>query len=414
EAHPRTRVGGRQKAPALGASNLSEGAGAFPWRAALAGFSAVLVANGLGRFAYSSLIPPLVEDHWFTAAQADYLGSANLAGYLLGSVGASRLSLVFPMPPLLRASMAVAAAGFLCCVRPGPFGWFALWRFLTGVAGGILMILPPPALLARVPEEARHRMRAVIFSGLGIGVILSATAIPALLKGGLAWAWAGLGLLCLALMAASWNDWPTAPPAENGKKVGGARFSRPLGVLMGIYCTGAAGLLPCTLFWVDFIARGLHLGLGPASFNWVLFGVGCFLGPWLAALLGRRAGFAAGIRWCLGGMGGADLLAAFFHQPLALWIISLTVGACSMSNVSLVLGRAGELAGLAGQKQAWGWLTASFSLALAVAAYGLSYLFARTDSYGLVFAVGGALPLLGVLADLMDLRLQVPSRTQGF
>lgn len=376
--------------------------GAFPWRQALAGFSAVLAGNGLGRFAYSSLIPPLVMAGWFTSAQAVYLGSANLAGYLLGSVSASRLSLSFPVPLLLRLSMTAIAAGFFCSMRPGPFAWFALWRFLAGVAGGILMILPAPALLARVGEADRHRMRGVLFSGLGMGVILGATAVPGLLHWGLAWAWAGLGVLALGLTLAFWNDWPSSQGARQGRTGSrGARFSRPLAVLAALYCTGAVGLMPCTLFWVDFIARGLHRGMGLASFNWILFGVGCFLGPWLAADIGRRFGFYGGIRGCLLAMGTGDLLGAFFHQAPALGLVSLGVGIASMANVSLVLGRTGELAGLSGQKQAWGWMTAAFSVALAVAAYGLSFLFARTDSYELVFIVGGALPVGAVLADLL-------------
>ena len=385
-----------------------EGARVFPWREALAGFSGVLAGNGLGRFAYSTLIPPLVGNHWFTAPQADYLGAANMAGYLFGSVGASRLSLFFPAPLLLRASMAVIAAGFLGCVRPGPFGWFALWRFLTGVAAGLLMILPAPALLARVGEEARHRMRGVFFSGIGAGVILAATAVPPLLRWSLGWAWAGLGVLCLGLTLAFWNDWLPAPAPVAIEK--DARWTRPLGVLVAIYCTGAAGLMPYTIFWVDFIARGLHRGMGPAASDWVVFGAGCLLGPWLAAFLGRRIGFAWGIRGCLLGIGTADLVAAFFHNPLALGLMSLAVGGASMGNVSLVLGRAGELAGLSGQKRAWGWLTGAFSVAQVVAAYGLSYLFARTGSYGLVFIAGGAFPVLGALADLLDAGLRATAR----
>ena len=51
--------------------------------AALAGFSAVLVGNGLGRFAYTPLLPALISEHWFSAsdaacsAPADSLGRAR-------------------------------------------------------------------------------------------------------------------------------------------------------------------------------------------------------------------------------------------------------------------------------------------------------------------------------------------------
>lgn len=66
-----------------------------PWRATLAGFCASLVGIGLARFAYTPLLPAIVDAHWFTAASAAYLGAANLAGYLAGALmarSAARLS----------------------------------------------------------------------------------------------------------------------------------------------------------------------------------------------------------------------------------------------------------------------------------------------------------------------------------
>ena len=41
---------------------------------------------GLARFAYTPLLPALVDGNWFSTSQAAYLGAANLAGYLAGAV----------------------------------------------------------------------------------------------------------------------------------------------------------------------------------------------------------------------------------------------------------------------------------------------------------------------------------------
>ena len=53
------------------------------------GAIALAVAMGVGRFAYTPLIPPLVTQHWFSPSQAAYLGAANLAGYLAGALGSA-------------------------------------------------------------------------------------------------------------------------------------------------------------------------------------------------------------------------------------------------------------------------------------------------------------------------------------
>src|SRR5215207_7251621 len=49
------------------------------WHATASALCAILVGIGLARFAYTPLIPALVEAGWFTPAQAAYLGAANLA-----------------------------------------------------------------------------------------------------------------------------------------------------------------------------------------------------------------------------------------------------------------------------------------------------------------------------------------------
>ncbi|WP_163144359.1 YbfB/YjiJ family MFS transporter, partial [Arhodomonas sp. KWT] len=58
----------------------------------LAGAAATFAGIGLARFAYTPLIPAMVEAGWFSAAQSAYLGAANLLGYLVGAITANRLA----------------------------------------------------------------------------------------------------------------------------------------------------------------------------------------------------------------------------------------------------------------------------------------------------------------------------------
>src|SRR5690348_16357662 len=65
-------------------------------RPALAGLCASLVGIGLARFAYTPLIPALIDARWFLPGEAAYLGAANLAGYLAGALLAGRLARRLP------------------------------------------------------------------------------------------------------------------------------------------------------------------------------------------------------------------------------------------------------------------------------------------------------------------------------
>jgi Uncharacterised MFS-type transporter YbfB len=47
------------------------------WRAALSAASASLVGIGLARFAYTPLLPAIIDAGWFSPSQAAYLGAAN-------------------------------------------------------------------------------------------------------------------------------------------------------------------------------------------------------------------------------------------------------------------------------------------------------------------------------------------------
>src|SRR5690606_28069322 len=107
-------------------------------RATAAAFLAILVGIGLSRFAYSPLIPVVVEAGWFTPSQAVYLGAANLAGYLVGAVVGQQLASRLSLGRTLRWSMLLATAAFFACALPLSFLWFFVWRFASGLAGGAL------------------------------------------------------------------------------------------------------------------------------------------------------------------------------------------------------------------------------------------------------------------------------------
>lgn len=64
------------------------GGGSDVWRWVCAGLSASLVGLGLARFAYTPLIPALIDADWFAPADVVYLGAANLTGYLAGTLAA--------------------------------------------------------------------------------------------------------------------------------------------------------------------------------------------------------------------------------------------------------------------------------------------------------------------------------------
>src|SRR6185369_5390536 len=96
-------------------------------RSIFAALCASLVGIGLARFAYTPLIPPLIEAHWFAANDVLYLGAANLVGYLVGAVGGRPLTSRLSARRTLQWMMALAALAFFACAVPVSVAWFFAW-----------------------------------------------------------------------------------------------------------------------------------------------------------------------------------------------------------------------------------------------------------------------------------------------
>jgi MFS family permease len=125
------------------------------WRGMLAGASASLIGIGLARFAYTPLLPAIIGAHWFPASTAAYLGAANLGGYLAGALAAGWLARHARAATVLRAMMVLATVAFVACAFPVSFLWFFVWRFLSGISGGALMVLAAPTIIAHVAPSRR-------------------------------------------------------------------------------------------------------------------------------------------------------------------------------------------------------------------------------------------------------------------
>jgi MFS family permease len=110
------------------------------WFATVAGLCGSLVAIGLARFAYTPLIPSLIEAHWFSSADTVTLGAANFAGYLVGALLGRPLATALSNRQSLRLLMVIATAAFFACAYPLSVTWYFIRRFLSGLSGGAIMV----------------------------------------------------------------------------------------------------------------------------------------------------------------------------------------------------------------------------------------------------------------------------------
>lgn len=379
--------------------------------ATFAGLSGSLVAIGLARFAYTPLIPSLIQAHWFTSAQAVTLGAANFAGYLIGALIGRPLASALSNRTALRMLMAVVTAAFFACAYPLSISWFFLWRLLSGISGGAIMVLVATSILPHIPVPRRGFVSGMIFLGLGLGIAASGTLIPELLHFGLRTAWFGLGAVALVLTAVSWFGWPStnppAPIASATRHLAPQSNTLALRVLYAQYAANALGLVPAMILLVDYVARGLGKGAAIGANYWVLYGLAAIAGPVIAGNIADRIGYGKAYRVALLLQAAAVAMLAASGNPWVLAVSTVILGIFTPGVVPLALGRIHELVphDHTEQRASWSRATTAFALFQALAGYGYSYLFSHShNDYALIFACGAVALALAFLADLIASR----------
>lgn len=375
-------------------------------RQALPGAAALIVGHGIGRFAFTPLIPALVAAGLFTGPQAVWLGAANLIGYFVGSLAALWLADRFGVRAVMRSAVGAVLLATLAGVPDWGFYWLAPWRLLTGIAGALILILGPSAVLSQVTVSRRGTVGGLIFCGIGIGIVLAGTLVPWLTRIDIVAAWLGLAALALLLWPLAWAGWPEKPPVSGLPSGKGPRWTLPLYCLALAYLGDAMGFIPHTVFWVDFIARGLGHGVAVGSIFWVLFGVGAALGTLLLGRLADKIGTGAALTLMLAAKALCVALPLLSHTIPALVISSLIVGAATPGAALLASGVALDFVGPEAHRGVWRKLTLVFSTFQALAGQAFAALFAATQAYEAIFATGAGILTLASFAAAMTWRYQ--------
>jgi predicted MFS family arabinose efflux permease len=349
---------------------------------ALAGLAALFVGLGMGRFAYTPLLPALVTAGWFTPGEAAGLGAANLIAYLAGAAIARPLGRIVALPLLMRGAMLATAASLaICGLRPDLATFYAL-RALAGVTGGVLMVLGPPSLLASVPAARRGRVGGIVFAGVGLGIVAASSILPSLLRAGVPAAWHGLAAAALLFTLIGWHGWPPEPPPPPPHDGAAAR---PLRRLVLAYGVNAVPVVPHMILLSDYVARGLDAGVAAGSAAFVLYGIGASLGPLVGGWIGDRLGFRRTLDLAVIVQIAAILLPALVQTTPIAFISAVIVGSLTPGIPPLVLNRAAEIAGPAGAARFWRAATIAFAIGQAVGAWATATAFARIEAHPPLF-----------------------------
>jgi MFS family permease len=130
---------------------------------------ALAVAMGIGRFAFTPLLPLMVRDGSLAQSAGAWLAASNYLGYLAGALTAGRLHL--SLPALMRASLAgivVSTAGM--AGFQGLAAWIGL-RFAAGIFSAWALVATSAWALQHLARAGRAELSGMVYSGVGLGIL---------------------------------------------------------------------------------------------------------------------------------------------------------------------------------------------------------------------------------------------------
>ncbi|WP_176315320.1 YbfB/YjiJ family MFS transporter [Burkholderia vietnamiensis] len=177
--------------------------------AALACMVGLAVALGVGRFAFTPLLPLMLADGSIGLRAGSWLASANYAGYFVGALSCAAL----PVTPARMVRFGLAATVLLtAAMGVGHLlpAWLAV-RFVAGVVSAWTFVFVSQWGLRRLAELHAPEWSGVIYAGPGVGIVLTGLIGGALAGHRAAPGWLGFAALSALLSAAIWRTFGRAP-----------------------------------------------------------------------------------------------------------------------------------------------------------------------------------------------------------
>jgi len=313
-------------------------------RIAITGFLVLVVAMGIGRFAFTPQVPLMIAEGQLTLTSAALVAAINYLGYLVGAWDAMRAHRHVEC----RLHLGVwGAVGLTLLSALAPEAWsHAVIRFVIGCMSGWAMVLIAAWTNEQLAHFGKPGLSAAVFAGPGAGIAISGLLAVGIQAGDLHayQGWLVYGVLALILISLIARNLP-----RKGQLHRPESQPQPLTLTPGLkrlvwsYSLAGFGyILPAT--FLSQMAAARFPGSFMAQFVWPVFGIAAVCGIALSIAL-RHVGSSnqrLAVVLLLQGIGvlGAALLPAM----AGLVVGALLVGGGFLCAVQLSLLYGRELA----------------------------------------------------------------------
>ena len=377
-----------------------------PLRVLIGGIIGMMVAMGIGRFAFTPILPLMQRDLGVTHSLAGGLASLNYVGYLAGAL------LCAIWPRVLRSRLVnlgalgiCLASTFLMGLTVSHFFWGWL-RLLAGVSSALLFVVIAIEVSEILVQSRHGRWSSALYGGIGLGIALSGAVVPLLDRlHGWSGAWLGMGAISVALallgvLVAGKRrgavSVPDATAAQAGAQMSG--ISR----LAAAYFLEGVGYIVSATFLVTMIAHTPGLS-GFASLSWVAVGLAAAPSTVLWQQVASRIGVrrALTLAYLLQAVG--ILLSIDASGPFRAGLSAIIFGGTFLGIVSMAMAEAGRRCAREGRRAA-AVMTACFGAGQVVGPSLAGFLADTQGGFALPLLLAGVVVAVGCLLVATDSR----------
>jgi predicted MFS family arabinose efflux permease len=296
------------------------------------------VGLGIGRFAYSLVLPDMRDALGWSYSAAGFMNTINAAGYLAGALMASRLIKRFGLAATVRWGTIACVVSLALCAMSGNFVILSFARLLAGLgaAAGFVAAGALAAMIAQSRPERASFLLSLFYAGPGLGILSSGLVAPFMLQAFgpgswwiVWWAMTALSLLMILPLLLA----PIDSRAGIADVVPVKFAILPVSIYLAGYFLFGAGYIAYMTFMIAYV-RDAGGGAAAQSVFWCLIGLSAFVTPWVwRGVLARNSG-GVSTAIILGVNAFGATLPLFGHSALLLAISALVFGVAFFAVVA--------------------------------------------------------------------------------
>ncbi|MCW9026329.1 MAG: YbfB/YjiJ family MFS transporter [Thiovulaceae bacterium] len=241
----------------------------------LAGILSIVVGVGVARFAFTTLLPSMLED-FLSVTNTGLFASFNYAGYLSGAIFTIFMKDINVKVKFFRIGMVLSILTTLVLATTTNETLWFISRVIAGFGSAMVLIVGGAIVMVKINYEDKTKAMGMHFSGIGVAITVTELVSQYVLRSG-TWRDAWMVLTILALLVSFYVVYILSFDKELKKeaiphKVSRSMFTPYVILLILAYFTAGVGFVVQATFFPDIINSlpGLE---GSGSLGWLIVGI---------------------------------------------------------------------------------------------------------------------------------------------